>query len=128
MFLAFLGGSACCLGKCRSAERLLIPPNAFSNVHQGGGPLFSLEQTRKRTVVQPAYFLQLASCSDIISVQFYSIDYDLLLMEQAGIAPEILDRVIGSVAGLGIGDAVGAALEGFKPPVQHPIDDMVGGK
>ncbi len=38
-----------------------------------------------------------------------------------------LDCIRGAVVGLGIGDAVGAALEGAKPPITQPISDMVGG-
>lgn len=43
--------------------------------------------------------------------------------------PSILDRVVGAMIGLGLGDALGAHVE-FRPHqylVEHPVRDLQGG-
>jgi len=40
---------------------------------------------------------------------------------------DLRNRVLGSLLGLAIGDAVGTAVEGMPPGSFQPITDMVGG-
>jgi len=40
---------------------------------------------------------------------------------------DLSNRILGSLLGLAVGDAVGTALEGMPPGSFQPITDMVGG-